>query len=126
MWTCPKEQPAIAVIDFANMVATHGNRRFPGMFAPHEGRIAPATPANIQSAKDGTLNWPWFPSSGGTRSSRFLLMLTLSQEFHYALVDSFHEENSKDPKNLLRRVGFVPKLDGVNTEVAEQLNFKRN
>lgn len=126
-----KVQPTVTVVDFANMVAVHGNIRFPGMFSPFEGRIAEPSVDNIVAAKTGTLvvQWPWFPSGASRPASN-----EASPEQHpitnvadhYALFDSFHEDNSKDPKDLLRRVSFVPQLEGVNTEVAEHLNSKRN
>jgi len=122
-----KVQPTVTVVDFANMVAAHGNLRFPGMFTPNEGRIAEPTLDNIMSAKNGSLvvNWPWFPN--GTNSEVHSGCHPITKvPYRYALFDSFHEDNSKDPQDLLRRVSFVPQLEGVNTEVAEQLNFQIN
>lgn len=41
---------------------------------------------------------------------------------HYVLYDRFHECNTKDPKDVLRRVDLVPELSGwLNTQTAEQL-----
>ncbi len=41
---------------------------------------------------------------------------------HYALYDRFHEDNTKDPKDGIRRVDLVPELSGwLNTQTAEQL-----
>ena len=126
-----KVKPTVTIIDFANMVASHGNLRFPGMFAPYEGRIAEPSIDNILAATNGTLEvqWPWFPNGDGNNVQpvvdQQLHPVTRCAD-HYALFDSFHQDNSKDPKDLLRRVSFVPQLEGVNTEVAEQLNSKRN
>ncbi len=41
---------------------------------------------------------------------------------HYSLYDRFHEYNTKDQKDGLRRVNLVPELSGwLNTQTAEQL-----
>ena len=54
-------QPNVVLVDMAHMVAAHGNIRKPGMFSPYNGRVAPATPENIQAAKEGQLkvDMPW-------------------------------------------------------------------
>ncbi|KAL1267269.1 hypothetical protein QQF64_002944 [Cirrhinus molitorella] len=44
---------------------------------------------------------------------------------HYALNDKFHEENSKDKRDVLRKTGLVAQLAGkVNSQVAEQFFSK--
>ncbi|XP_056091692.1 uncharacterized protein LOC130071101 [Rhinichthys klamathensis goyatoka] len=48
---------------------------------------------------------------------------------HYCLYDTFHEGNTKDPKDILRRIKTVPELAGrINSQVAEQLfsTMKKN
>lgn len=41
---------------------------------------------------------------------------------HYVLYDRFHEANTKDPQEVLRRINLVPELQGsLNSQVAEQL-----
>ncbi|KAI4804828.1 hypothetical protein KUCAC02_026441, partial [Chaenocephalus aceratus] len=41
---------------------------------------------------------------------------------HYALLDVFHQCNSKDDGDLLRRIELVPELAGhINSQCAEQL-----
>lgn len=41
---------------------------------------------------------------------------------HYALYDLFHEKNTKDARNALRKIQIVPELAGwVNSQCAEQL-----
>ena len=56
-----KHQPNVVIIDMAHMVAAHGNIRKPDMFGPFQGRLAPATAANIQAAQERRLNvdMPW-------------------------------------------------------------------
>ncbi|XP_039472977.1 uncharacterized protein LOC120441713 isoform X1 [Oreochromis aureus] len=40
---------------------------------------------------------------------------------HYVLYDRFHEGNTKDPKDILRRIQLVPELKGwLNSQVVEQ------
>ena len=60
-----KYQPNVVLIDMAHMVAVHGNHRKPGMFSPYEGRVAPATEANIKAAQEGklTVDMPWLIDS---------------------------------------------------------------
>jgi len=44
---------------------------------------------------------------------------------HYCLYDKFHEVNTKDDRDLLRKISPVPQLAGkVNSQVAEQLFAK--
>lgn len=41
---------------------------------------------------------------------------------HYVLYDKFHEANTKDPQEVLRRINLVPELQSsLNSQVAEQL-----
>lgn len=41
---------------------------------------------------------------------------------HYVLYDKFHEANTRDPQEVLRRINLVPELQGsLNSQVAEQL-----
>lgn len=44
---------------------------------------------------------------------------------HYALYDTFHEGNTREAKDCLRKIALVPELHGwVNSQVAEQLFSK--
>ncbi|CAL9704226.1 unnamed protein product [Knipowitschia caucasica] len=118
-----KHLPNICIYDFARGLAVHANLREPVSlpFSPHEGRLLDPSPTNIQLASGGgTVNLPWlmtkktFPDPNGHP-------LTGSQE-HYCLYDTFHERNTKDPSDVLRRIGLVPELTGrINSQVAEQL-----
>lgn len=126
-----KHMPNIVIYDFARGLATHMNLREPQKlpFKPFEGRLATPTPDNIAQAKKGKLKvpLPWLsckklvPDSGGHP-------ITGSAE-HYALYDKFHEDNTKDDRDALRKLGLVPQLAGkVNSQVAEQLfaRMKKN
>lgn len=43
------------------------------------------------------------------------------QEAHYVLYDKFHQGNTKREYEILRRIQFVPELNGyMNTQSAEQ------
>ncbi|XP_029943211.1 uncharacterized protein LOC115385366 [Salarias fasciatus] len=49
--------------------------------------------------------------------------------YHYVLYDRFHEADTKDPQEVLRRINLVPELQGsLNSQVAEQLfaSMKKN
>ncbi|KAL1250956.1 hypothetical protein QQF64_018752 [Cirrhinus molitorella] len=122
-----KHIPNIVIYDFARGLATHTNLRYPEAltFTPHEGRLADPTDDNIKMAKEGKLkiSLPWLnvkkqvPDSHGHP-------ITGSAE-HYALNDKFHEENSKDKRDVLRKIGLVAQLAGkVNSQVAEQFFSK--
>ncbi|XP_026058982.1 uncharacterized protein LOC113043684 [Carassius auratus] len=126
-----KHMPNVIIYDFARGLATHMNLREPGSLPlkPFEGRLNPPTPDNIAKAKDGKLkvSLPWLnckkniPDPEGHR-------VTGSAE-HYALYDRFHEDNTKDPRDVLRKLRTVPQLAGkVNSQVAEQLfsRMKKN
>ncbi|XP_077092035.1 uncharacterized protein LOC143744406 [Siphateles boraxobius] len=122
-----KYMPNIVIYDFARGLATHMNLREPQRlpFKPFEGRLKAPTAENIALAKDGKLkvSLPWMnckkvvPDCDGHP-------ITGSAE-HYALYDRFHEDNTKDARDALRKLGLVPQLAGiVNSQVAEQLFAK--
>nr|XP_021322232.1 uncharacterized protein LOC110437946 [Danio rerio] len=126
-----KHMPNVVIYDFARGLATHMNLREPESlpFKPFEGRLRAPTPDNIAKAKDGKLkvSLPWLnckkniPDTEGHP-------ITGSAE-HYALYDRFHEDNTKDPRDVLRKLDLVPQLAGkVNSQVAEQLfsRMKKN
>ncbi len=119
-----KHFPNVSIYDFARGLATHTNLRDPETlpFSPHEGRLAEPSAVNIQLAKDSklTVNLPWLKVKQ-VQKDPTCHPLTGSSE-HYVLYDRFHECNTKDPKDVLRRVDIVPELSGwLNTQTAEQL-----
>ncbi|XP_026060080.1 uncharacterized protein LOC113044317 isoform X3 [Carassius auratus] len=119
-----KHFPNVVIYDFARGLAAHVNLRKADSlpFSPHEGRLAEPTTANIQLAKEGKLkvNLPWLKNKKEEEDIN-CHPLTGSSE-HYALYDRFHEFNTKDPRDALRRIQVVPELCGwVNTQTAEQL-----
>ena len=116
--------PNVSVYDFARGLATHANLRSPTSlpFQPHEGRLAASTQENITAAQQKKLSvpLPWLteklqsPDEDGHP-------VTGSSD-HYVLYDRFHEANTNDPKEVLRRINLVPELQGsFNSQVAEQL-----
>ena len=119
--------PNIVIYDFARGLATHMNLRDPERltFKPFEGRLSDPTEENIALAKAGNLkvSLPWLnfrklvPDCDGHP--------TTGSAEHYALYDRFHEDNTKDPRDGLRKLRLVPQLAGkVNSQVAEQLFAK--
>ncbi|XP_058628959.1 uncharacterized protein LOC131538827 [Onychostoma macrolepis] len=115
--------PNIVIYDFAQGLATHGNVRFPTAlpFSPHEGGLLSPTAENIQCAKEGrlTVSLPWLIKANETPDINGH-PLTRSSE-HYVLYDKLHEGNTKDEKDVLRRVELVPELAGrINSQVIEQ------
>ncbi|XP_076843552.1 uncharacterized protein LOC143488617 isoform X3 [Brachyhypopomus gauderio] len=118
-----KYMPNVTVYDFARGLATHGNLRVPEMlpFTPNEGRLLSPTEENLQLANEEKikvhLSWlkekKKIPDDGGHP-------LTGSSD-HYVLYDTLHESNSKDSKDVLKRIALVPELAGwMNSQVAEQ------
>ncbi|XP_030271945.1 uncharacterized protein LOC115581185 isoform X2 [Sparus aurata] len=119
-----KHLPNVSVYDFARGLATHANLRVPTTlpFKPHEGRLAAPTQDNVKAAQLGKLDipLPWLteklqnPDKDGHPCT--------GSSDHYALYDKFHEANTSDPREVLRRINLVPELQGsLNSQVAEQL-----
>ncbi|KAJ8376206.1 hypothetical protein SKAU_G00067860 [Synaphobranchus kaupii] len=111
--------------------SAHSNLRDPVrlIFSPFEGRLRDPTPENIQLAKEGKLkvSLPWLNVKKRVSDSNGH-PLTGSAE-HYALYDKFHEDNTKDDRDALCKLGLVPQVAGqVNSQVAEQLfaQMKKN
>lgn len=130
-------QPNIVIVDFANQVAAHGNNRHPGLFSPYVGRVLPSTPENIQLAKNDeiSLDMPWITASSRSAHQQLPEHCEVTRQPHpttgsacyFSLFDTFHEENSSNPADLLRRTRCVKQLEGVfRTEVMEQLNNVMN
>lgn len=114
----------MSIYDFARGLATHANLREPDTlpFSSHEGRFVEPTPENIQLAKESklTVNLTWLKVKQFEKDPTSHALSGSSE--HYALYDCFHEYNTKDPKDGLRRVDLVPELSGwLNTQTAEQL-----
>lgn len=126
-WKC---MPNVCIYDFARGLAVHANLREPEMvpFSPHEGRLLDPSPENLQWASTGgTVRLPWLKTKK-TVSDPNGHPLTGSAD-HYCLYDTFHEKNTKDPSDILRRIKLVPELAGrINSQVAEQLfsTMKKN
>ncbi|KAL2092911.1 hypothetical protein ACEWY4_012709 [Coilia grayii] len=117
-----KHFPNVTLYDFARGLATHANIREPGTFRTHEGRLLEPTLGNVALATSGQMevDLPWLhqkkedPDLNGHP-------LTGSAD-RYALYDRFHEGNTKDPKEVLRKIDLVPQLSGwLNSQCDEQL-----
>jgi hypothetical protein len=104
--------PLIVITDVSSMLAKHAENRRPGIFAPHQGRLAEPTEENVAACKAGTF-------------TRDLCQLDEAEypmnPQHFCLADKLHQSNLSNEEDLLRRVGFVKQLSGkVNTQVQEQ------
>lgn len=115
--------PNVTIYDFARGLATHANFRVPLSlpFQPYEGRLADSTLENINKAKQGKLkvSLPWLIEKTDHLNSESH-PITGSSE-HYVLYDKLHESNTKDPKDVLRKISLVPELQGwLNSQIAEQ------
>lgn len=122
-----KHMPNIIIYDFARGLATHANLRAPESIPihPHEGRLAEPTQENITLARSGNLkvSLPWLEEKKSASDPQGH-PLTGSSD-HYILSDRFHENNTKDSRDVLRKITIVPQLAGkINSQVAEQLFSK--
>ncbi len=82
------------------------------------------------------VDWPWYPNGIHGQMAenfqrdddeQFLYNPTTGSREHYSLLDPFHEKNTVNPADSLRRVSCVRQLAGeMNTETAEKLNNRRN
>lgn len=127
-----EHQPTIVIVDMAHMVVAHGKHRKPGMFAPFDGRLVEATTENIEKAEANRLNveMPWITDGWNeqpmpiNRDHQYTIAPhPITGQFdHYCLFDTFHEGNTTQRKEVLRRTKFVPQLSGlINTQAEEQL-----
>lgn len=112
----------MSVYDYARGLALHANRRQPGIFVPFQGRLLDPTPENVKQDSEGKVhvNMPWlkFPKMPADKDSH---PLTGSSQ-HFALNYVFHQGNSKDQNEVLRKMELVPELAGlINSQCAEQL-----
>lgn len=117
-----KHFPKVSVYDYARGLALHANRRQPGIFAPFQGRLLDPTPENVKQASEGKVhvNMPWLklPKMPADKDGH---PLTGSSQ-HFALNDVFHQGNSKDQREVLRKLELVPELTGlINSQCVEQL-----
>lgn len=127
-----KHQPNIIIVDFANTVAAHGQNRKPGLFSPFDGRVLPNTAENIALARedDISLDMPWISAPSRSRPGD-MPQIQVAAEIgvrephpvtgstsYFSLFDTFHEENSCNDDDLLRRTRCIKQLEGTfRTEV---------
>ncbi|XP_076869611.1 uncharacterized protein LOC143519745 [Brachyhypopomus gauderio] len=119
-----KHLPNVSIYDFARGLATHANLRFPTSipFRPYEGRLTEPTFKNISAAQKGKLKvcLPWLDEKA--KNPHSIGHPVTGASCHFVLYDKLHERNSKDQRDVLRRIDLVPELQGsVNSQVAEQL-----
>ncbi|XP_072217993.1 HMG domain-containing protein 3-like [Leuresthes tenuis] len=115
-----KHFPNVSVYDYARGLALHANRRQPGIFSPFQGRLLDPTPDNIKQASEGKVhvNMHWLKSSKMPADKDGHPLTGSSQ--HFALNDVFHQGNSKDQREVLRKLELVPELAGLS-QCVEQL-----
>ena len=120
-----KFPPTINVSDIPNRLATFGNREKPNFFNPNDGQWFPPTTQNIKLAGEGKLEkqieWPYALTKTSTNDNA-VHPVTKTEEI-YSLYDRFHEKNSSNPSDLLRRLTICPQIHAnVNSESHEQLH----
>ena len=125
-----KHPPSIVISDIPHVLGPHMNRRTGReFFNPHCGRVAEPTEENIKKVEKGLLQ-----ESVGWLDRRYekvtpdlnvegtnIQPITVTTQ-RYSLCDRFHERNTTQRKEFLRRTGLIKELVGVNTETAEQVN----
>ena len=132
-----KFAPTIMITDMPHHIANHAHKRTPNFFNPNMGRILPATQENIDKAQQKNLTNVEFTFID---ESYFLSVSKLSPKqddhiysktvhpltkvpYHFSLYDKLHQFNTKKQEEILRRVEFVPQLQGmINTQRSEQLH----
>ena len=120
-----QHQPTVSVIDMAHLVVAHGNKKKPKMFHPNNGMIAEPTEENIKKAASSNLSVSFLflkePHLNVTHCANSHPINGSSVRM--CLFDRFHEKNTKESKEILRRVTHVEKLSGfLNTQRDEQLH----
>nr|XP_055064926.1 uncharacterized protein LOC129447284 [Misgurnus anguillicaudatus] len=119
-----KHLPNICIYDFARGLVAHTNvTRAPDIvpFQPFEGRLLEPTTENISMAREGKIlcHLPWLSEKKETPDENGH-PVTGSAD-HFVLYNTFHESNTKDPRDILRKVSLVPELAGkINSQVVEQ------
>ena len=125
-----KFPPTIVISDIPHMVAGHVNRRSENFFYPHSGRVVEPSETNIKMAEDGNfipISFPWLNRRMEKATANLSLNgmsvhpVTLVHQ-RLSLYDKFHQNNTTQRKEFLRKTAYVRELDGVVTETAEQLN----
>ena len=122
--------PNVVISDVPHLVTSIVNRSVPNFFMPHNGCVAEPTESNIDKVKKGRFEQLSFPNlnnrfeparSGLNLTGSVMHPITLLTR-RWSLYDKFHQGNSKDPTNVMRRTELIKELNGVVTETAEQLN----
>jgi hypothetical protein len=119
-----KHQPNITIVDVANLVAAHGNRRKKEMFCPHNGMLVDPTSENVERAKMHQLDisLDWLNSAHETANQQSTGHPITGSNDHFCLFDRFHKSNPQKEREVLRRVTHVRQLNGlINTQRQEQL-----
>ena len=119
-----KHPPTINVSDIPSRLATFANRVEPEFFTPNDGQWFASTEENISLASDGKLKkqLEWTYSSANTCVDDNVHPVTGTRE-RYCLYDRFHEKNSHNSADVLRRITLCPQLHtNVNSESHEQLH----
>ena len=124
-----KHFPNITIYDYPRGLVANASQRSPDIFHPFQGRLLEPTPENIKRASEKkiSVNMPWLRQSKEPVDQNAHPITGSSQ--HFCLSDVFHQGNSKDERDVLRRVELVPEMAGrINSQCAEQLfsGMKKN
>ncbi|XP_057215299.1 uncharacterized protein LOC130569587 isoform X1 [Triplophysa rosa] len=99
-----KHFPNITIYDYPRGLVAHTNKRkqLHPPFHPFEGRVQDPLPENIQKAKEGKLkvHLPWLAHSKKAVDPDCHPLTGSSEHVHYCLCDVFHQNNSKDERDV--------------------------
>lgn len=91
------------------------------LFQPFGGRLAEPTNENVEAAGKGNLKVhpPCLDNKLENTEKKWLSYPITGPREHY---DKFHQGNTKDPQDVLRRIQIVPQLQAtLSSQVADQL-----
>ncbi|XP_035665556.1 uncharacterized protein LOC118408807 [Branchiostoma floridae] len=127
--------PTVTITDMPQIIALHANKRSPGTFHPHDGRLAEPTTENIRMAKEGKFmkDLPCLTvgeTTGAHSDRQVVAEHSYQRQLHpatgtserYCLFDWLHQNNSCQEREILRQASLVQQMRGwLNTQGVEQL-----
>lgn len=122
-----KHPPTINVSDIPQRLAQLVNRIEPGFFNPNDGKPFPSSEENVQLANNKQLkkHFTWLTSTVISTDDGSHPVTGTNER--YSMYDRFHEKNSNNPDDVLRRLAICPQLHAnINSESHEQLHSVMN
>lgn len=124
-----KHIPTINIIDIAHNVAKLGNRLYPGMYGPTDGRLLESSDEYIKAVEEKRLcvSIPAISNDIPLKNPEPNRHPITGMETPFCLFDWFHQDNTKNRNELLRRASLVREIASyINTQAAEQLHREKS